>query len=81
METKDRAMMALYDAGHKIDLPNGYYLKKRDENTWQVGGPLGIQSYLLGFQITSNVPVGPQGSMDSQIRQFAVAMKTHIPIS
>lgn len=70
----ERAIMALFDEGHRLDLPGGYYLQKRDDDTWHIGGPLADISCLLGFQITSSVPVGRGGSMDHDVKQFAEAM-------
>jgi len=70
----EKALMALFDEGHRLELPSGYYLQKRDENTWHIGGPLGGISCLLGFQITSSVPVGRDGSMDHEVKRFAEAM-------
>lgn len=70
----DRAQMALFDAGYKLELPNGYYLKKTDDDRWQIGGPIGDISADLGNHITSNVGLGRGGSIDHDIRQFADAM-------
>jgi hypothetical protein len=69
-----RAMMASFDRGHKIDLPNGYYLKKTDDDCWQIGGPLGGASADLSLHISSNVGIGRGGSIDGDIESFAGAI-------
>ncbi len=33
----ERAMMALFDRGTRLMLPNGYWVQKDDDNRWQVG--------------------------------------------
>lgn len=66
----DRAMMALYDEKHRIDLPGGYWLQKDDDNQWQIG----CGDMFLAFSVISNVPVGKGGSLDADVKRFAEAM-------
>lgn len=69
-----KAVMALFDERHRINLSGGWYLEKQDDNQWQIGGPCGDITCLLGMHITGNVPVGVGGSMDSEVKKFAEAM-------
>jgi hypothetical protein len=66
----DRALMAMFDRGERLNLPGGYWLQKDDNNRWQVGRG----KMFMGFNLSSNIPVGPGGSMDHEIREFAEAM-------
>jgi len=66
----ERALMALFDAKHRLDLPNGYWLEKSDDNQWQVGKDGGY----LACSLISNVPVGAGGSFDGEAKRFADAM-------
>lgn len=70
----ERALMALFDTGHRLELPGGFYLQKRDDNAWEVGGLIGDTRALMGMQIGSTIPVGRGGSMDCEIKRFADAM-------
>lgn len=74
-----RALMALFDENHRLELRNGYYLQKQDDNQWQIGGPCGDIICLLSMHISGNVPVGRGGSMDSEIKAFADAMSAGAP--
>jgi hypothetical protein len=65
--------MSLFDAGHRLALPGGYWLSKSDDNRWQVGK----DGMFLGFGIDGNVPVGRGGSMDKTIKDFADAMASN----
>ncbi len=66
----ERAMMALYDAKHRLPLPNGFWLQKDDDNQWQVG----CHIMFLGYNISTNVPCGADGSFDGCLRDFANGM-------
>ena len=70
----ERAMMALFDAGHRLSLPNGYWLRKDDDNIWQVGQGVAY----LAFNIATNVPCGKDGSFDGQALEFAKAMRPRL---
>jgi len=72
--TKDQATMALFSERHKLELPGGYYLQKRSDDYWEIGGPIGDVKALLGMHITSNIGLGRGGSLDSEIKQFAAAL-------
>lgn len=64
--------MALFDTGHRLNLPNGYWLEKRGDDLWHIGGPMGgTPNVYLAMTITGSVPVGPGGSMDTSIKEFA----------
>lgn len=70
MTDQPRALMALFDRRHRLDLPGGYWLEKDDDNVWQVGQG----EMQLGYQLGTNVLVGPGGSFDSEAERFADAM-------
>lgn len=75
-----RAMMALFDVGHRLPLPNGHSLEKQDEDMWQVRGPMGgTPDVYLAMVITGTVRVGDGGSMDSAAKDFADAMNANTP--
>lgn len=70
--TEDQPATALFGVGHRLPLPNGYWLQKDDENKWQIGGPFGgTADVFLALNVSGNVPVGPGGSLDEEIKEFA----------
>lgn len=70
-----RARMALYDAGHTLPLPGGFWLRKDDDNQWQIGGPFGGNAYVYwAMNVSGNVGVGPGGSCDMQVRDLAAGL-------
>ena len=70
----ERALMALFDAGHRLSLPNGYWVRKDDDNIWQVGQGVAY----LAFNIQTNVPCGRDGSFDGQALEFVKAMRPRL---
>lgn len=68
--------MALFDVGHKLPLPNRFWLRKDDENQWQVGGPMaGMPDVYWAMILRGTVPVSEGGgSMDWQMKQFSDAL-------
>ena len=68
--SEERTLMALFDTGHRLSLPSGYWLSKDDDNKWQVGHG---ESY-LAFHIATNLPCGKGGSFDSEAQEFAKLM-------
>jgi hypothetical protein len=71
--TEERALMAVYDKGHRISLRNGYWLEKQDDNGWWLGR--GWMNLALKIAIIQpSVPVGRGGSIDQDIRDFANAI-------
>jgi len=69
--TDRRALMAIFDRGHRLALPNGYWVQKNDDNRWQIG----YERMFLAFHLSGNVPVGPGGSMDHEVQRFVEAMQ------
>ena len=65
-----RALMAVYNKGDRIGLRNGYWLEKQDDNGWWIGRG-GMN---LALKIEPSVPVGNDGSIDQDIRDFASAI-------
>lgn len=63
----ERALMALFDCGHRLDVPGGYALQKSDDNRWQILK----DGIFLGLSVESNVPVGRGGSIDAGIKRIA----------
>jgi hypothetical protein len=63
----ERAMMALFDVGHRLSLPGDYWIQKSDDNRWQVGKG----EMFLGFSLDTNVPCGPGGSFDAEAQRFS----------
>jgi hypothetical protein len=68
---ENKRLMALFECKHRLDLRNGYWLEKQDDDTWWIGqGDMN-----LALQITGNVPCGEGGSIDGSIQDFANAMR------
>lgn len=58
----------------RLELIAGYYLQKRDDDAWHIGGPLGDVRSHLGLLITSTTGIGPGGSIDAEVKSFAQAV-------
>lgn len=67
MGEPQRAMMALFDNGHRLDLPAGYSVRKDSDDRWQILK----DGVYLGLSFDTNVPVGRGGSVDAEIKQIA----------
>lgn len=63
-------MMAEFKNGHRLDLPHGYWMEKRDDNTWHIGE----NRMQLAYTLQTNTPCGEGGSFDHEARRFAKAM-------
>jgi hypothetical protein len=70
----DRTLMALFDPGHRLSLPGGYWMQKDDDTRWQIGQQIGEGEMFLGFSLEANVHFGVGGSFDSEAKRFADAM-------
>lgn len=61
-----RALMATHDPGDRLDLPGEYWLRKQDDNAWELGW--GNCTWLL--KIVPDKPCGHDGSIDQEIDDF-----------
>lgn len=76
MTKPKRAIMSMFDVGHRLPLPNGFWLQKDDENIWQIGGPMaGTPDVFWAMIVRGTVPVSEAGgSMDWAMSKFSDAL-------
>lgn len=69
------ALTALFHVGHRLPLPGGFWLEKSSEDRWQVGGPMaGTPDVYWAMNISTNVPVGKDGSADVEMLELSIVL-------